>query len=187
MEIAIIDNYDSFTFNLVHLLRELGTKVTVIPNDRFDLIDLERFDKIVLSPGPCVPSQAGQTMNVIREYASRKSILGVCLGHQAIAEAFGAQLMNMSVVLHGIQSTCDIFTDDPLFSGLPRQIKVGLYHSWAVSKELFPDCLEITAISDEGTIMALRHRRYDVRGIQFHPESILTPDGAQLMANWLSL
>lgn len=186
MEIAIIDNYDSFTFNLVHLLRELGAKVSVLPNDSFDMSDLKRFDKIVLSPGPGVPSQAGLTMDVIREYASRKSILGVCLGHQAIAEAFGAQLVNLPFVFHGIQSSCRIITKDPLFTGLPHHIKVGRYHSWAVNREHFPDCLEVTAMSDDGTIMALRHRRYDIRGIQFHPESILTPDGAQIMRNWLT-
>ena len=187
MNIVIIDNYDSFTYNLSHLLKELGATVSVVRNDQFQLEQLEQYDKIILSPGPGVPSEAGLLLAVIRHYAGRKPILGVCLGHQAIGEVFGGKLANLSEVYHGIATPCSIVADDPIFRELPRRIEVGRYHSWVVDRENFPDCLEITAESDDGQIMALRHRQYDIRGIQFHPESVLTPDGHAMLANWLEL
>lgn len=187
MKIVIIDNYDSFTYNLSHLLTELGVETTVLRNDQFELSDLEPYTKIVLSPGPGIPSEAGLLTEVIRTYAGKKPILGVCLGHQAIGEVFGAQLQNLSDVFHGVATPCHIVADDPLFGGLPSEITVGRYHSWVVSNADLPDCLEVTAVSDEGYIMALRHRRFNIRGIQFHPESVLTPDGKRMILNWLYL
>lgn len=186
MKTVIIDNYDSFTYNLAHLVKELGTDVTVLRNDQFALADLAAFDNIILSPGPGIPSEAGLLCDVIRAYASQKPILGVCLGHQAIGEVFGAQLENLSEVFHGVATEGTQLGNDILFNGLPRRITMGRYHSWVVSREGFPACLEITAESDEGQIMALRHREYNVRGIQFHPESVLTPDGRTMLSNWLS-
>ena len=187
MKIVIIDNYDSFTYNLSHLVKELGAEVTVVRNDQFELEDLEAYNKIILSPGPGIPSEAGLLCDVIRTYAGRKPILGVCLGHQAIGEVFGAKLENLSDVFHGVATSCHIVADEPIFSGMERDITIGRYHSWVVSREDFPDCLEITAVSDEGQIMALRHRELNVRGIQFHPESVLTPDGKKMIQNWLFL
>lgn len=186
MKIAIIDNYDSFTYNLSHLVKEAGAEVTVFRNDQFGLEELETFDKILLSPGPGVPEEAGLLLDVIRTYAGRKPILGVCLGEQAIGEAFGGKLTNLTEVYHGIQSPIQIVADDYLFNGLPKEILVGRYHSWVVDTEGFPECLEITAVSREGYIMALRHKTMDVQGIQFHPESVLTPDGKQMIRNWLN-
>ncbi len=187
MRIAIIDNYDSFTYNLSHLIKELGAEVTVLRNDQFRLEDLEAYSKILLSPGPGIPSEAGLLLDVIRTYAGRKPILGVCLGHQAIGEVFGAKLENLSDVFHGVATPCHIVADDPIFSGIDRDITIGRYHSWVVSREDFPDCLEVTAVSEEGQIMALRHRELNVRGIQFHPESVLTPDGKKMIQNFLYL
>jgi anthranilate synthase component 2 len=187
MKIVIIDNYDSFTYNLSHLVKELGAEVTVLRNDQFELSQLESFSKIILSPGPGIPSEAGLLCDVIRQYADRKPILGVCLGHQAIGEVFGGRLENLSEVFHGVATPCHVVADEPLFSGLERNIIVGRYHSWVVSREQFPDCLEVTAVSDEGQVMALRHRQLNVRGIQFHPESVLTPNGRQMLQNWLYL
>ena len=187
MKIVIIDNYDSFTYNLSHLVKELGAEVTVVRNDQFELEDLEQFSKIILSPGPGIPSEAGLLLDVIKTYAGKKPILGVCLGHQAIGEVFGAKLENLSDVFHGVATPCHIIADDPIFSGLERDITIGRYHSWVVSREGLPDCIEVTAVSDEGQIMALRHREYDIHGIQFHPESVLTPEGRQILRNWLSL
>ncbi len=187
MKIAIIDNYDSFTYNLSHLVKELGAGVTVLRNDRFELEELETFDKILLSPGPGVPEEAGLLLQVIRSYAGKKPVLGVCLGEQAIGEAFGGRLVNLERVYHGVQSRISIVADDPLFKGLPREVEVGRYHSWVVDAGTMPDCLEITAVSPEGQIMALRHKTLDVRGIQFHPESILTPDGKQMLRNWMNM
>lgn len=186
MKTVIIDNYDSFTYNLAHLVKELGTDVTVLRNNQFALADLAAFDNIILSPGPGIPSEAGLLCDVIRAYASQKPILGVCLGHQAIGEVFGAQLENLSEVFHGVATEGTQLGNDILFNGLPRRITMGRYHSWVVSREGFPACLEVTAESDEGQIMALRHREYNVRGIQFHPESVLTPDGRTMLSNWLS-
>lgn len=186
MKIVIIDNYDSFTYNLSHLIKELGAEVTVFRNDAFQLQDLERFDKIILSPGPGIPSEAGLLLEVIKTYAGKKPILGVCLGEQAIGEAFGAKLTNLSEVFHGVQTPISIKNKDYIFRGLPDEIPVGRYHSWVVETEGLPDCLNITAVSKEGYIMALRHKEYDVHGIQFHPESVLTPDGKTMIANFLN-
>lgn len=185
MKTVIIDNYDSFTYNLSQILQELGAEVTVLRNDKFLLEDLEAYDKIVLSPGPGIPEEARLLLDVIRSYAGKKPILGICLGEQAIGEVFGGKLVNLSSVFHGIQSPVDLITDDYLFQGLPREIPVGRYHSWVVDKDTLPSCLETLALSKEGYIMALRHREYDIRGIQFHPESVLTPDGKRIMQNWL--
>lgn len=189
--IVIIDNYDSFTYNLSHLLKEVGADVTVFRNDQFRLEELQQFDKIVLSPGPGIPSEAGLLLDVIRAYAPTKPMLGVCLGHQAIGEVFGARLLNLDDVVHGVATPCRIVARDPIFDGLLNKITVGRYHSWVVSQEEFPSCLEITAVSDDGgsvpNIMALRHREYEVHGIQFHPESVLTPEGKIIIKNFLDL
>ena len=187
MKIVIIDNYDSFTYNLSHLVKELGAEVTVVRNDQFELADLEPYSKIILSPGPDIPSEAGLLLDVIRTYAGKKPILGVCLGHQAIGEVFGGQLENLSDVFHGVATPCRIVVDDPIFSGLERNITIGRYHSGVVSREGLPECLEVTAESPEGQIMAIRHKTLNVRGIQFHPESVLTPDGKKMIQNWLFL
>lgn len=183
--VVIIDNYDSFTYNLAHLVKQLGAKVEVFRNDQFTLNQLERFTKIILSPGPGIPDEAGLLMDVIRTYAGRKPMLGVCLGHQAIAEVFGGKLVNLKEVYHGIATEGTQFGNDPIFSGLPKRIVMGRYHSWVVDRAGFPDCLEVTAMSDDGQIMALRHRNYNIHGIQFHPESVLTPEGATIVRNWL--
>lgn len=185
MKTVIIDNYDSFTYNLAHLVKELGAEVDVLRNDKFELEELEKYDKIILSPGPGIPEEAGLLLEVIRTYAGRKPILGVCLGEQAIGQAFGGKLTNLSEVFHGIQTNVKIKNKDYIFDGLPTEIPVGRYHSWVVDTEGFPEELVITAISSEGQIMALKHREYDVHGIQFHPESVLTPDGKQIVGNWL--
>jgi len=189
MNILLIDNYDSFTYNLSQYLEEEGgedVEVTVWRNDQFDIDDVERFDKIVLSPGPGVPDEAGLLKAVIRRYAPTKSILGVCLGEQAIGEVFGAEIYNLNTVFHGIQSSVRIVAPDYIFDNLSDSIKVGRYHSWVVGKEDFPAELEVTAVSDEGQIMALKHRVYDVHGIQFHPESILTPKGRTIIRNFIN-
>ena len=198
MKIVIIDNYDSFTYNLSHLVKEIGADVTVVRNDRFELEELQGYDKIILSPGPGIPSEAGLLLDVIREYAGKKPILGVCLGHQAIGEVFGARLENLSEVYHGVATPCHIIADDSIFEGVERDITIGRYHSWVVSDDNFPSCLEITAVSDDMTtdgeaapqprqVMGLRHRQYDVHGIQFHPESVLTPCGRQIIKNFIAL
>ena len=186
-KIVIIDNYDSFTYNLAHLVKELGAEVSVYRNDQFELSQLEAFDKIILSPGPGIPSEAGLLLEVIKAYAGKKPILGVCLGHQAIGEVFGGQLENLSEVFHGVAIEGTQLGNDEIFAGLPNRITMGRYHSWVVSKKDFPNCLAITAEDDAGQIMALRHKTYDVRGIQFHPESVLTPDGRTMLQNWLNL
>lgn len=185
MKIVIIDNYDSFTYNLAHLLKELHAEVTVVRNDMFKMSDLEQYDKIILSPGPGIPSEAGLLLDVIRTYAGRKPILGVCLGHQAIGEVFGARIENLKDVYHGIQTEGTQFGNDYLFNGLPKRVKMGRYHSWVVAKDSLPDCLEVTAMSDDGEIMALRHKSHDIHGIQFHPESVLTPEGHTIVGNFL--
>lgn len=186
MNIVIIDNYDSFTYNLSHQLKALGAQVDVVRNDAFQMSRLDPYDKIVLSPGPGIPEEAGLLNDVIRRYAGRKPILGVCLGHQAIAEVFGGRLENLRTMYHGVQTPTHIINHDYLFEHLPETFEAGRYHSWVVSRSGLPDSLEVTAISDDGHIMALRHRTYDVRGIQFHPESILTPEGARILQNWLN-
>ena len=185
MKTVIIDNYDSFTYNLAHLVKELGTEVSVVRNDQFRLSELKPFDKIILSPGPGIPTEAGLLMDVIDAYASVKPILGVCLGHQAIGEYFGGKLTNLSQVFHGIASIISITAPDYIYKELPAQVQVGRYHSWVVDNEGLPDCLEVTSVSEEGQIMSLRHKQYDVRGIQYHPESVLTPEGRKIIANWL--
>lgn len=185
MKIVIIDNYDSFTYNLSHVVKELGAEVTVLRNDKFELQELEHYDKIILSPGPGIPSEAGLLMDVIRTYAGKKPILGVCLGHQAIGEVFGAKLINLPEVFHGVATPCHIVGDDYIFRNLDKDITIGRYHSWVVANEELPACLEVTAISDEQQIMALRHKDYDIHGIQFHPESVLTPEGKKMIANFL--
>ena len=193
MKIVIIDNYDSFTYNLSHLLKELGAEVTVYRNDRFQMEQLEAFDKIVLSPGPGIPSEAGLLLDVIKAYAGKKPILGVCLGHQAIGESFGGKLTNIGQVMHGVATPVEVKMSksegvdacDYLFEGLPNRFDVGRYHSWVVDQAGFPDCLEVTSVSDDGFIMSLRHKEYDIRGIQYHPESVLTPDGKTILGNWL--
>ena len=198
MKIVIIDNYDSFTYNLSHLVKELGAEVTVLRNDQFALPDLEVYDKIILSPGPGIPSEAGLLLDVIKSYAGKKPILGVCLGHQAIGEAFGGKLENLSDVFHGVATEGTQLGNDPIFAGLPSRITMGRYHSWVVSKQDFPVCLEITAESDErqrvgeqslgmGQIMALRHKTLNIHGIQFHPESVLTPQGRIIIKNFIEL
>lgn len=189
MNILLIDNYDSFTYNLSQYIEEEGgddVEVTVWRNDQFDIDDVERFDKIVLSPGPGVPDEAGLLKAVIRRYAPTKPILGVCLGEQAIGEVFGAEIYNLNTVFHGIQSSVRIVAPDYIFDNLSDSIKVGRYHSWVVGKEGFPAELEVTAVSEEGQVMALKHRRYDVHGIQFHPESILTPEGRTIIRNFIN-
>ena len=186
MKIVIIDNYDSFTYNLAHLVRELGAEVEVYRNDQFAMSQLEGFDKIILSPGPGIPSEAGQLLEVIKSYAGKKPILGVCLGHQAIGEVFGARLTNLDDVFHGVATEGTQLSNDYIFAGLPKRIIMGRYHSWVVSTDNLPDCLQITATSDEGQIMGLRHRNLDIHGIQFHPESVLTPDGRTIIRNFIS-
>ena len=185
MKTVIIDNYDSFTYNLSHLLKELGAEVTVVRNDKFDLPDLESYDKIILSPGPGIPLEAGLLLDVIRTYAGKKPILGVCLGHQAIGEVFGARLENLKDVYHGVQTEGTQLGNDYIFRGLPKRVMMGRYHSWVIARDCMPDVLEVTAMSDDGEIMALRHRQYDIHGIQFHPESVLTPEGYTIVNNFL--
>lgn len=184
-KIVIIDNYDSFTYNLSHIVRELGAETTVVRNDQYEIGDLQAFDKIILSPGPGIPSEAGLLCDTIRAYAAEKPMLGVCLGHQAIGEVFGARLENLTEVFHGVATPCRITASDPIFSGLPDEITIGRYHSWVVSHEGLPQCLEVTAESPEHQIMALRHRELDIHGIQFHPESVLTPDGSRMIRNFI--
>lgn len=188
MKILVLDNYDSFVYNLVHLIYELGfeDKTEVYRNDKIDLESVEQFDKILLSPGPGLPKDAGIMPRLIKKYASTKSILGVCLGHQAIAEAFGAELINLPKVLHGVSSNATLqVKDDSFFSELPEKFQVCHYHSWAVKPETLQSPLELTALDDEGNIMALRHKEYSIRGVQYHPESILTEHGKEMMLNWL--
>lgn len=187
MKVLIIDNYDSFTYNLSHLLKELGAEVTVVRNDVVDLDKVENFDKIVLSPGPGIPSEAGKLLEIIERFAPTKSILGVCLGMQAIGEVFGGELLNLSEVYHGIASEIDIIADDTIYNGLDSTITVGRYHSWVVSDNNFPESLIITS-RGKGTddIMSVRHREYDVTGVQYHPESVLTPMGYKIISNWLN-
>ncbi len=185
-KVLVIDNYDSFTYNLVHLVNELGREVVVWRNDKFDLADVGQFDKIILSPGPGIPVEAGLLLEVIRTYAPGKSIFGVCLGQQAIAEAFGGSLLNLGRPMHGIATPISVLDEtEVLFKDCPKEIKVGRYHSWVVNAADLPDCLTVTATDADHEIMALRHKDFDVRGVQFHPESVLTDFGRQMMKNWL--
>ena len=204
MKILVFDNYDSFTYNLVHLVEKIThEKVAVFRNDQLPLEKVKDYDKIILSPGPGIPEEAGLLLPLIREYAASKSILGVCLGHQAIGQAFGGKLINLSSVFHGVATPVKVVKRAPsvvsgaanspltfhvsrnLFHGLPEELEVGRYHSWVVSKENFPGELEITAEDESGMIMGLQHKTYDVQGVQFHPESVLTPDGEKILSNWL--
>jgi anthranilate synthase component 2 len=186
-KVLVFDNYDSFTYNLVQIIeRVLNTKVDVVKNDGISLDDIDQYDKIVLSPGPGIPEEAGILLEVIRKYAPTKSILGVCLGQQAIAEAFGGSLINLSEIFHGVATSAELVkTDAKIFKTLSGGLEVGRYHSWVVSRDNFPDELEITAVDQDGMIMALQHKKYDVHGVQFHPESILTPDGEVIIKNFL--
>lgn len=184
-KILLIDNYDSFTYNLVHLIRSLGYEVDVKRNDAVTPEEADGYDKILLSPGPGIPEEAGSLIEIVKHCAPHKSILGVCLGHQAIGEVFGATLVNLKEVHHGVASLIHVTSDDLLFTGLGSSFEAGRYHSWAVSQENFPEVLEVTALDDSGEIMALRHKKYDVKGVQFHPESVLTPLGSKIMENWL--
>ncbi|MGQ7853830.1 anthranilate synthase component II [Pedobacter sp. WC2501] len=185
--VLVIDNYDSFTYNLVHLINEVGYEAEVWRNDKFDLADVEKYDKILLSPGPGIPEEAGLLLDVIKTYAPTKSIFGVCLGQQAIAEVFGGTLLNLGRPMHGIATPVTVVDgDEPLFWECPQTINVGRYHSWVVSKDNFPACLKITARDHKNEIMALRHETFDVRGVQFHPESVLTEYGKKMMENWLT-
>ena len=189
--ILVFDNYDSFTYNLVQLVEQItGEKVDVVRNDRIALEKIGEYDKIILSPGPGIPSEAGLLLQLIKEYAPTKSILGVCLGHQAIGEAFGGSLVNLSTVYHGVATPVKVMQQDnppanSVFSGLPAELHVGRYHSWIVATEGLPGELEITAEDELGYIMALQHKTYDVQGVQFHPESVLTPQGEPMLRNWL--
>lgn len=194
MKILVFDNYDSFTYNLVHLVEKItGTKVDVYRNDELPLEKVAGYDKIILSPGPGLPSEAGMLLPLIKEYAATKSILGVCLGHQAIGEAFGGNLVNLSTVYHGIATPVQVVQPEALqtvsrtdlFKGLPTTFEVGRYHSWVIDEKTFPKELSITALDDNGYIMALQHKKYDVQGVQFHPESVLTPQGETILRNWL--
>ena len=187
MKILIFDNYDSFTYNLVHLVEKIiHEKVEVFRNDQIALEKVKEYDKIILSPGPGIPDEAGLLLPLIKEYASTKSILGVCLGHQAIGEAFGGTLINLSTVFHGVATDCELTSvNSQLFKDMPVKFTIGRYHSWIVSEENFPSELEITARDENNYIMALQHKTFDVQGVQFHPESILTPDGEKIMRNWL--
>lgn len=183
--ILVIDNYDSFTYNLVHYLEDLDCIVTVKRNDQVSLEEIEAFDKIVLSPGPGIPDEAGLLKEIIAMYAPTKSIFGVCLGQQAIAEVFGGSLVNIDQVYHGIATKIKIVKEDVLFDGLPKEIEVGRYHSWVVNPNL-PEVLEATSFDENGQVMSLRHKLYDVSAVQFHPESVLTPDGKKILQNWVT-
>ncbi|GAB5401363.1 MAG: aminodeoxychorismate/anthranilate synthase component II [Aureisphaera sp.] len=187
MKVLVIDNYDSFVYNLVHYLEELDVEVTVKRNDQFQLEEVSQYDKILLSPGPGIPDEAGLLKEVIHAYAGKKPILGVCLGQQAIGEVFGGSIMNLSEVFHGVATKATILVkDEPLFKDLGEEIEIGRYHSWVVSKDDFPPQLEITSVDENGQIMSLRHKEYDIRGVQFHPESVLTPKGKQMIKNWIT-
>ena len=185
MKILVIDNYDSFTYNLVHYLEDLDCEVTVYRNDEFDIDEIAHFDKILLSPGPGIPDEAGLLKAVIAKYAPTKSILGVCLGQQAIGEVFGGTLSNLDKVYHGVATMVKTSVDDELlFEGLGNEFEVGRYHSWVVDADL-PEVLEATSFDENGQVMSLRHKTLDVRGVQFHPESVLTPNGKKILENWL--
>ncbi len=183
--VLVIDNYDSFTYNLVHYLEDLGCTVTVKRNDRLTLEEVDAFDKILLSPGPGIPDEAGLLKEIIAKYAPTKSILGVCLGQQAIGEVFGGTLINLDEVHHGVATQIRIIKQDPIFAGLPKEIEVGRYHSWVVNPDL-PEVLEATSVDENGQVMSLRHKEYDVCAVQFHPESVLTPDGKKILENWIN-
>lgn len=186
MKILVIDNYDSFVYNLVHYLEEFDCEVTVLRNDRIDMEGVGKYDKVLLSPGPGIPDEAGQLKELIQKWAGKIPILGVCLGQQAIAEVFGGSIFNLDQVFHGVATNAKIVKqDEALFEGLKPEIEVGRYHSWVVSMDDLPGELEVTSVDENGQIMSLRHRVYDIKGVQFHPESVLTPDGKKMIENWL--
>ncbi|HZY79790.1 MAG TPA: aminodeoxychorismate/anthranilate synthase component II [Cyclobacteriaceae bacterium] len=186
MKILVLDNYDSFTYNLVHILRELGHSPDVVRNDKISVEDVSKYDKIMLSPGPGIPDEAGIMKAVIQTYSKSKSILGICLGHQGIGEVFGAQLFNIPKVLHGVTSQVSILdSTEYLFEGVKDNFEATHYHSWAVKPESIPSALRVTARNGEGLVMGLRHVEYDVKGLQFHPESVMTIEGPKMIANWL--
>ncbi len=188
MKILLLDNYDSFTYNLAHYLEGFNVQVEVVRNDEIEVDEIKYFDKIVLSPGPGTPNQAGILKELIKEYAGKKPILGICLGQQAIAEVFGGSLIQLNRVVHGVATGVSVTVQDEiLFKGLPQKIEVGRYHSWVVNPENFPDSLEVTSLDDCGNIMSLRHRTYDISAVQFHPESIMTPLGKIMLQNWVDV
>ncbi|WP_077924169.1 aminodeoxychorismate/anthranilate synthase component II [Spirosoma sp. 209] len=187
MKLLVLDNYDSFTYNLVYILRELGYRPDVVRNDKLTVEDAGQYDKIMLSPGPGIPSEAGIMQDLVREHGPTKSILGICLGHQGIGEVYGATLENLGDVLHGVAHRATVTdTAERLFTGIPAELTVGRYHSWTVVPESMPADLRTTAIDENGRVMALAHTRYDVRGLQFHPESVLTENGVKMIQNWLT-
>lgn len=187
MKILVIDNYDSFTYNLVHYLEKVtNATIDVFRNDKIKLEEIEQYDKILLSPGPGIPSEAGILLDVIKKYAPTKSIFGVCLGQQAIAEAFGGSISNLKEVFHGVATPANILIEDAIFKNIPKKLMVGRYHSWAVNKQDLPKELEITAVDESGSIMAIRHKVYDLSAVQFHPESVLTEHGLQMIENWVN-
>ena len=188
MKILVIDNYDSFTYNLVQYIERVRKiPVDVRRNDQISLEEVADYDKILISPGPGIPIEAGITLDLIREYGPTKSILGVCLGHQAIAEAYGGSIANLSTVYHGVSGLMkQVVSGDYLFNGVPEEFDAGRYHSWVVEHHSLPEELAITVENDEGYIMAIRHRRHDVRGVQFHPESVLTEYGGKMILNWMN-
>jgi anthranilate synthase component 2 len=186
-KIIIIDNYDSFTYNLVHIIRELGYEIDIFRNDKITVEEVSAYDKIILSPGPGIPDEAGILKSVVMELGNTKSILGVCLGHQGIAEVYGASLFNLPTVLHGVTSSMQVLNPtEKLFKGLPSSFTITHYHSWAVKPETMPDELEVTALNKDGLIMAIAHKKQDVRGVQFHPESIMTKHGKTIIKNWIN-
>jgi anthranilate synthase component 2 len=188
MKLLVFDNYDSFTYNLVHLLREItDARIDVVRNDKIALSAIEDYDKIVISPGPGLPAESGLLLAMIRQYAATKPMLGVCLGHQALVEAFGGNLINLSEVHHGLSEPVYKIAEDPLFEGLPDSFLVGRYHSWIVNREAVPSCFEITSIDQDNQIMSVRHKQLPLHGVQFHPESVLTPDGRRILQNWLNV
>jgi anthranilate synthase component II len=188
MKILMLDNYDSFTYNLVHYIEKItNQKIDVYRNDKISLEEVNAYDKIILSPGPGIPDEAGIMKQLIKQYGSTKSILGVCLGHQAIGEVYGGKLLNMNKVYHGVATKIHLLQKNKLFEGVPDVFEAGRYHSWIISNENVPDCLEILAEDDEKRIMALKHKEHNVYGVQFHPESVLTPDGMKMITNWINL
>ena len=188
-KILVIDNYDSFTYNLVHYIEQLtDDPLDVYRNDKIELQEIDKYDKILLSPGPGIPVEAGICLDLIKRYAKTKIIIGVCLGHQAIAEALGGKLVNLNRVYHGVSTKVKILTpDDSLYKGIPAEFQAGRYHSWIVSKEGLPDCFNINSEDDQGIIMGISHKEYNVKGIQYHPESVLTEHGLKIIENWLNI
>jgi len=185
LRILIIDNYDSFTHNLFHYVKQFEDNVDVVKNDKISLTEVQKYDKIILSPGPGLPDEHKNLKIIIKKYAPTKSILGVCLGHQAIAECFGARLKNLEDVLHGVKTKISFLNTDSLFKNIPNEIKVGHYHSWVIDEKTLPICFEVTSKNEDGIIMSIRHKEYDLKGVQFHPESILTEYGLLMIKNWI--